>query len=854
MVPIVNPDRPGVDPVDVIGALDAVGQAVIITGVDGVVRFWNRAAEELYGWPAEEALGRPVLEVTSTVGGGDRTAAVLADLLAGRPWAGDAVLGRRDGSTFLARVRSTPVQRPDGEVIGVIGVSEDVTAEREEAEARNRNQQRLLLALEAGGLGVWEWDEAARSVRWDQAMERVFGVEPGSAPTTLDAYAQLLHPEDRDAVLEMVDRAMADGTPFTVEHRVVRSDGSVRWVQGDGRPVTSGDQVTGLIGVSADVTERREIEAERVRLLAEEASARRQLELAQNRLRFLADAAAAIAEPLELHERLARLARLCVPRFADASAVYLLDDSGQPRVIALHHREPELDAMLWDLIERYPERLDSPVGVGAAIREGRTEWVPTVPDELLEKNTRSPEHLAAARSLRINAGVAVPLVGPEGPFGAVAFITVDGRQMTRDDVVMAEELCGRIGISVYNGQLLEARERDREAQRYQAALLQSVLESSVDGVVAIDVDGNVLASNQRFLDIWGYDAALLRAGDDALMQAAAGQVLDGEGFVATVRRCYSSGTSEVDDEVFLRDGRVLDRHGRRIEDEDGNSLGFTWSFRDITTERAHQAEVAAAGERFATLARTLQQSLLPPSLPTPGGIELAARYHPAYQGIDVGGDFYDVFAVGDEWILVIGDVCGKGAEAATLTALARYTIRAAAIHHADPAATLAELNTAMLAHADTGPRRFATVCCIRLRASAGGVAADIACGGHPLPVILRSDGTIEAGGEVGTLLGVFETVHLTTRSVDLRPGDTVIAVTDGVLEARDESGRLLDQEGLDELVSPLAGRPADEIGSAIEKRALAVQNGVARDDIAVLVARILEPSKGARPAVPEWAG
>jgi serine phosphatase RsbU (regulator of sigma subunit) len=82
----------------------------------------------------------------------------------------------------------------------------------------------------------------------------------------------------------------------------------------------------------------------------------------------------------------------------------------------------------------------------------------------------------------------------------------------------------------------------------------------------------------------------------------------------------------------------------------------------------------------------------------------------------------------------------------------------------------------------------------------------------------------------------------------------VIAVTDGVLEARDESGRLLDQEGLDELVSPLAGRPADEIGSAIEKRALAVQNGVARDDIAVLVARILEPSKGARPAVPEWAG
>jgi sigma-B regulation protein RsbU (phosphoserine phosphatase) len=347
---------------------------------------------------------------------------------------------------------------------------------------------------------------------------------------------------------------------------------------------------------------------------------------------------------------------------------------------------------------------------------------------------------------------------------------------------------------------------------------------------------------------------MLQAGDDALMEAAAEHVLDGESFLATIRRCYASGTSAVDDEVLLRDGRVLDRHGRRIQDEDGNSLGFTWSFRDITSERAHQAEVAAAGERFATLARTLQQSLLPPSLPTPGGIELAARYHPAYQGIDVGGDFYDVFAVGDEWVLVIGDVCGKGAEAATLTALARYTIRAAAIHHADPAATLAELNTAMLAHADTGPRRFATVCCIRLRASIGGVAADIACGGHPLPVILRADGTIEAGGEVGTLLGVFETVHVTTSTVDLRPGDTVIAVTDGVLEARDESGRLLDQEGLEELVAPLSGRSADEIGAAIEDRALSVQNGLARDDIAVLVARILDPRQATRPGVPDRRG
>lgn len=700
-------------------------------------------------------------------------------------------------------------------------------------------EQRLRLALAAGRLGVWEYDIESGSVSWDPVLEQMCGFEPGTFGGTFDDYRSVLHPDDRDEVFARVDAAVRERRSYTVEHRIVRPDGSVGWIQGDGQPVVHDGVVRGLIGVTRDVTERHEAEAERRRLLEEEAAAR-------SRLEFLADAASTMSESLELTERLRELGRLAVPRFADASVVYLLDDAGQLQLIALHHRDAEQEAVLRDLVRRYPPRLDAPVGVGFCVREGRTTWLPKITDDLLELAARSEEHLAALRALRLSGGLAVPLIAKEGAFGAVAFVTVEGRLMSEDDVGLIEELCRRVSVHVYNGQLIEARELERAATRYQAALLQALFEASVDGMVAVDLEGRVLAHNHRFLEMWGVDEALVAEGDDALVEAVAPSVVDPDAFRASVRSAYAQ-LEAVHEEVVLADGRIFDRHGTPILAEDGQRLGFTWSNRDVTVERLQQAEVVAAGERFATLARTLQQSLLPPTLPSPAGIDLAARYHPALEGVEVGGDFYDVFAVGEDWILVIGDVCGKGAQAAALTALVRYTVRAVAIHDPDPGATLRALNTAMLSHTPSPERsrRFATVCCIRLRPSADGVVADVACGGHPAPIVVRADGSIETSGVPGTLLGVFEDVNLTTASVALERGDSLVAVTDGVLEARDASGQLFDADGLAAFVAALAGQPAAELSAAIEQEALRRQGGVARDDIAILVTHIADLS-GAR--------
>jgi serine phosphatase RsbU (regulator of sigma subunit) len=732
---------------------------------------------------------------------------------------------------------------PDPGVVQPSAPAEPRAVRRDAGDASGRREQRLRLALGAGRLGVWEWDRATDRVEWDAGMEAICHLPPGTFGGTVAAYVAVLHPEDRERVLAVAERAATEAVDFVVEHRLVRPDGCVRWVEGRGQPVWSDGEVTGLIGVSADVTERHDAVTERERLLAEESAARAAVDAARGRLELLAGATTAMAAGLDLEERLAALTRLVVPRFADACAVHLVAGD-RVDLIAMHHRDGGRAAALGELLRRHPVRLDAAGGVGAAMREGLTGWAPTITDDLLVAGATSDEHLAALRSLELSGGVTVPLRGDDGVFGAVTFFTVAGRTMAPDDLASAEELCARVSVLIEHGRLLDEREADRAAQRYQAALLGSLVEASPDGIFAVGVDGGVIAHNQRFLDLWRLEPGAMGGGAEGLLAATEPLVVDAAAYRRTACTATEERPSRLRDEVVLHDGTVLDRRGSRLDDAAGEYLGFAWSFRDVTAERAQQAEIAAAGERFATLARTLQRSLLPPRLPAPVGIELAARYHPALAGVDVGGDFYDVFPVGSDWILVIGDVCGKGAEAAAMTALVRHTVRAASMHDSDPTTTLVELNAAMLATTTSADdvARFATVCCVRLRPHPEGIVADTACGGHPSPLVLRADGSAEPAGSHGSLIGVLETVDVCTSSVLLRPGDSIVAVTDGVLEARDRSGAFFGEDGLLELLRPLGGRSAAEVSGAVEARALELQAGVAHDDIAVLVAHIAATS------------
>jgi PAS domain S-box-containing protein len=276
---------------------------------------------------------------------------------------------------------------------------------------------------------------------------------------------------------------------------------------------------------------------------------------------------------------------------------------------------------------------------------------------------------------------------------------------------------------------------------------------------------------------------------------------------------------------------ATDRSGRRFDEQD----------LELAEELARRCATAVDNARLfserAYIARTLQQSLLPAELPDIPGIEAAARFRPIGEGNEVGGDFYDLFESGGRgWTVVMGDVCGKGPDAAAVTALARYTLRAAAMRERLPSRSLGLLNEALLRQRDD--RRFCTVAYAYLEPLAEGARVGFASGGHPLPLLLRADGSVEEIGYPGTLLGVVPDPSFEDRSLALAPGDALVFYTDGVIEARGNNSHSLDEERLAELVGACAGADADAIAARVEDAAVAAANGSPRDDIAVLVLRV----------------
>ena len=273
------------------------------------------------------------------------------------------------------------------------------------------------------------------------------------------------------------------------------------------------------------------------------------------------------------------------------------------------------------------------------------------------------------------------------------------------------------------------------------------------------------------------------------------------------------------------------------EDEEALAL-----FQDLARRAALAVDNARLYEERDHVARTLQRSLLPGALPDVPGVELAGRYVAAGEGNEVGGDFYDCFATsGHDWALVIGDVCGKGAEAATLTALARYTLRAAAQHTRRPQEALLELNEALLRQ-QLG-YRFCTVLYASLTPRDGRVEVRLATGGHPLPWVLRASGEVETAGTPGSLLGILDDPEISEHAFVLGAGDALVLVTDGVTEAT-AADRATGPGRLAALLAGHAGADAAAIAEAVERDALESQGGAVRDDVAVLVARAVGAGDG----------
>lgn len=240
----------------------------------------------------------------------------------------------------------------------------------------------------------------------------------------------------------------------------------------------------------------------------------------------------------------------------------------------------------------------------------------------------------------------------------------------------------------------------------------------------------------------------------------------------------------------------------------------------------HEAEV---------LATEVQASLLPPRLPELADLELSAHYLPA-QRERVGGDFYDAFASGPSYGLVMGDVCGHGSPAAALANMARHTVRALATDDWSPRSVVEHLNQAIARAGSGEDRQFCTIAMIRLDRGEQHMTMKVTLGGHPCPVVLRADGSVEPIGATGTLVGPFPDAAFDETAFELSLGDTLILYTDGLTDARGG----FDEAHLHRTLSSFVGLTADQVAQGI-LTALDEREPDPRDDIAILVARVTGP-------------
>ena len=373
----------------------------------------------------------------------------------------------------------------------------------------------------------------------------------------------------------------------------------------------------------------------------------------------------------------------------------------------------------------------------------------------------------------------------------------------------------------------------------------ALYEQAPCGYVSTTVDGTVLKANATFLSWLGLTreevvdrrrfSELLTRGGRIYFETHLSPLLHMSGEVR-----------EIALDLLRADGTTLAVLLNAVVGHEGGGGDIVrFAVFDATERRRYEDELLAAKRRAeesearaVRLARTLQETLIPPRLPTVPGLELAAEYRPAGTGEEVGGDFYDVFQIAeDDWAVVLGDVSGKGAEAAVVTALVRHTVRALVVREPLPSLVLSALNE-VLDNYDS--ERFCTVVVLRLRKAVGGWLAVSSSGGHPPPLVLADGAAPRPLGVPGSLVGAFEHGQYDDATVMLRPGDTLLLYTDGVTEGR----RGKDFYGDERLADLLAEE--ETAATALVDRLLAdvleYQEQRPRDDIAILAVGVADGS------------
>lgn len=496
---------------------DVLPRAIVVFDPDGRIVFWNRRAEELYGWTEDEVVGRTTIDVLSPMEPPEDDWDVVRRVLEGERYLGDRTVLHRNGERLRTSVLTNPILDPDGSVRWIVAAAEDVGDLRRSARRHQDLTDRLQLAIDAAGLGTWRWDLTTGSVHWDRRMEELFGFEPGEFDGTFEAYRDALHPEDRDRVLARVQRAVEERSDYRVEHQVLLRDGSVRWIQGAGRVTLSPEGVvTGAIGCSMDVTDRvaaREA-SEHAASVARQAAERERID--RERFQLLAEINHALADAATTEEIKAAVTRAAVPMLGDWCSIHLLPENGGPvPEVETFHVDPELVDWARELAERFPYDPDALTGMPAVIRSGQAEFLPEITPVLTDlaieisgyEGEQAEELRAIFDRLALRSAISVPLIKRGRVLGGISFATTtDRRPLTEEDLELAWVVAGRVASSVENRRLTDAQ------RRIASTLQASLLPASLPSVPGLDIAVRYWAAGEA-TDVGGDFYDVFEAGD-----------------------------------------------------------------------------------------------------------------------------------------------------------------------------------------------------------------------------------------------------------------------------------------------------------------------------------------------------
>ncbi|MEP6789910.1 MAG: ATP-binding protein [Ramlibacter sp.] len=321
------------------------------------------------------------------------------------------------------------------------------------AEAALRaSEERLRMAVEAGGVGIWDWDIVNNRVTWSDRVYAIHGMAPGSDTGGLEGFRARVHPDDRDRVESAMRQALAGGPAYEIEFRAPMADGSIRWIAtqshlvrgADGRPLR-------MVGATTDVTDR-------VELLAAERRARDEAEAARNRLELLAGAGAGMARSLDPQDTLKAIATAVVPGIADWCRIDLLGDDGVLHRRLAHHSDPALAQQALEMALRLRAAPDAVGSMGWVVKTGK----PHYGRYISPSGQADPALSLYTQTFGMDAHYVIPLVARGRIIGALAVLQAESkRDLGEDDRALVLELGQRAALALDNARLYAEAEANR---------------------------------------------------------------------------------------------------------------------------------------------------------------------------------------------------------------------------------------------------------------------------------------------------------------------------------------------------------------------------------------------------------